>query len=87
MGCPKKTVVRDEPSIKKAEEMASGKRDRLQNLKPLNEQRKEAKERELAKMREEEAEKGQAKGEGIRKKSCGKERTWNRRRSPGKQIT
>jgi len=46
-GCPKKTVVKEEPSLKKAEELVS-ERERVA---------KEARERELVKMKEEEARK------------------------------
>ena len=46
-GCPKKTVVKEEPSLKKAEELVA-ERERVA---------KEARERELVKMKEEEARK------------------------------
>jgi len=45
-GCPKKTVMKDEPSVAKSEEARRLEAERAQ---------KEAKERELAKMKEEEA--------------------------------
>ncbi len=47
MGCPKKTVVKEEPSVKSAEELTAERAAR----------EKEARERELARIREEEAKK------------------------------
>jgi len=55
-GCPKKTVVKEEPSVKKGEEAAE--REKAAKL----EAEKAAKERELAKMKEEEARKEFEKG-------------------------
>ncbi len=52
-GCPKKTVVKEEPSVKKGEEAAVAEREKAAKL----EAEKAAKERELAKMKEEEAKK------------------------------
>lgn len=53
MGCPKKTVVKEEPSVKKSEEAA-----RLEAERAAKEgETKEARERELAKVKEEEAKK------------------------------
>jgi peptidoglycan-associated lipoprotein len=54
MGCPKKTVVKEEPSVKKSEEV--GKRDAERAVRERSETR-EAREKELAKMKEEEAKK------------------------------
>jgi len=56
-GCPKKTVIKEEPSVTKAEESAAEK----QKAAGLEAERgeREAKEKELAKIREEEAKKGQ----------------------------
>ena len=51
-GCPKKTVMKDEPSVTKSEEARKLEAERAQ---------KEAKERELAKMKEEEAKRAQEK--------------------------
>lgn len=55
-GCPKKTVVKEEPSTKKAEE-AIAERERAARL----EAEKEAREKELARIREEEAKKAKEK--------------------------
>ena len=49
-GCPKKTLVKEEPSVRKPEEAAK-----------LEAQQKEARERELARMKEEEARKAREK--------------------------
>jgi peptidoglycan-associated lipoprotein len=54
-GCPKKTVVKEEPSLKKAEELAA-ERERVAKLE-AERVAKEARERELVKMKEEEARK------------------------------
>jgi peptidoglycan-associated lipoprotein len=54
-GCPKKTVVKEEPSLKKAEELAAG-RERAAKLE-AERAAKEVQEKELAKIREEEAKK------------------------------
>jgi peptidoglycan-associated lipoprotein len=57
MGCPKKTVVKEEPSVKKSEEAA-----RLEAERAAKEgETKEAKERELARVKEEEAKKAKEK--------------------------
>jgi peptidoglycan-associated lipoprotein len=53
-GCPKKTVVKDEPSVKKSEDAAAAERARLEAEKKEREA-KEAREKELARIREEEA--------------------------------
>jgi len=55
-GCPKKTVVKEEPSVKKGEEAAMAEREKAAKLE-AEKAAKEAKERELAKMKEEEAKK------------------------------
>jgi peptidoglycan-associated lipoprotein len=55
-GCPKKTVVKEEPSMKKAEEPVA-EREKAAKL----EAEKEARERELARIREEEAKKAKEK--------------------------
>jgi peptidoglycan-associated lipoprotein len=57
-GCPKKTVVKEEPSVKKGEEAALAEREKASKL----EAEKAAKESELAKMKEEEARKEFEKG-------------------------
>ncbi len=54
-GCPKKTMVKEEPSLKKAEELAA-ERERAAKLE-AERVVKEARERELVKMKEEEARK------------------------------
>jgi len=61
IGCPKKTVVKEEPSMKKAEEPVAEreKAARLEAEKVAKE--KEAREKELAKIREEEAKKAKEK--------------------------
>jgi len=56
-GCPKKTVIREEPSIKKAEESAAEK-EKAARLE-AERREKEAKEKELPKIKEEEAKKAQ----------------------------
>jgi peptidoglycan-associated lipoprotein len=56
-GCPKKTVIREEPSVKKAEESAAEK-EKAARLEAEQRER-EAKEKELAKIKEEEAKKAQ----------------------------
>jgi peptidoglycan-associated lipoprotein len=65
-GCPKKTMVREEPSVKKSEEATAAEREKgakIEAEKPA----KEARERELAKMKEEEARKEFEKGLVARK--------------------
>jgi peptidoglycan-associated lipoprotein len=63
-GCPKKTVVKEEPSVKKAEESAAEReRARLE----AERKEREAKEREAARIREEEAKKEQARKEQAKK--------------------
>jgi len=52
-GCPKKTVVKEEPSVRKAEEQAVAEREKAAKL----EAEKAARERELARIREEEVKK------------------------------
>ncbi len=56
-GCPKKTVVKEEPLVKKAEESAAEK-EKAARLEAERKER-EAKERELAKLKEEEAKRRQ----------------------------
>jgi peptidoglycan-associated lipoprotein len=51
-GCPKKTVVRDDPSLRKAEEMAAAERERAAKL---QDERKEREAKGLARIKEEEA--------------------------------
>jgi len=58
-GCPKKTVIKDEPSIKRTEELAV-ERERATKLE-AERAAKEARERELAKLREAEARKAREK--------------------------
>ncbi len=53
MGCPKKTVVKEEPSVKKSEESARLEAERERAAREA----REARERELAKMKEDEAKK------------------------------
>jgi peptidoglycan-associated lipoprotein len=53
MGCPKKTVVKEEPSVKRAEELAPGKEKAAKE--------EEAREKELARIREEEAKRAREK--------------------------
>ncbi len=53
MGCPKKTVVKEEPSVKKSEDSARLEAERERAAREA----KEARERELAKMKEEGAKK------------------------------
>lgn len=57
IGCPKKTVVKEEPSVSKADEAAE--RERAARLEAERAAR-EARERELAKAREEEARRAEA---------------------------
>jgi peptidoglycan-associated lipoprotein len=59
-GCPKKTVIKEEPSIKKSEEAA---REAARIEAERAKEAKEAKEKELAKIKEEEAKKAQEKKE------------------------
>jgi len=58
-GCPKKTVIKDEPSIKRTEELAV-ERERATKLE-AERAAKEAREKELAKLREAEARKAREK--------------------------
>jgi peptidoglycan-associated lipoprotein len=60
MGCPKKTVVKEEPSVKKSEEAAKLEGERAAKEREAKEA-KEAKERELARVKEEEAKKAKEK--------------------------
>jgi peptidoglycan-associated lipoprotein len=60
-GCPKKTVIKEEPSIRKAEESVA-EQEKEARLEAARRER-EAKEKELAKIKEEEAKKAQEKKE------------------------
>jgi peptidoglycan-associated lipoprotein len=63
-GCPKKTAVKEEPSVKKAEESAAEReRARLE----AEQKEREAKEREAARIREEEAKKEQERKEQAKR--------------------
>jgi len=59
-GCPKKTVIKEEPSTKKSEEVA---REAARIEAERAKEAKEAKEKELARIKEEEAKKAQEKKE------------------------
>jgi len=59
VGCPKKTVIKEEPSAQKAAEL-SAEREKASRLE-AERAAKEAKERELARMKEEEAKKAREK--------------------------
>jgi peptidoglycan-associated lipoprotein len=59
-GCPKKTVIKEEPSVKKAEETAVAEREKAAKLE-AEKAAKEARERELARIREEEAKRAKEK--------------------------
>ncbi len=60
-GCPKKTVVKEEPSVKRAEELA-GEREKAAKLEAERAAKeKEAREKELARIREEKAKKAREK--------------------------
>jgi peptidoglycan-associated lipoprotein len=61
MGCPKKTVVKEEPSVKRAEELASEKEKAAKLEAERAPKEKEAREKELARIREEEAKKAREK--------------------------
>lgn len=63
MGCPKKTVVKEEPSVKKSEEAAKLEAERAAKERETKEAKeaKEAKERELARVKEEETKKAKEK--------------------------
>ena len=61
-GCPKKTTVKEEPSIKKSEE-AAREAARIEAARIEAERAREAKEKELARIKEEEARKAQEKKE------------------------
>jgi peptidoglycan-associated lipoprotein len=61
MGCPKKTVVNREPSVKRAEELAPEREKAVKLEAEKAEKEKEAKEKELTRIREEEAKKGREK--------------------------
>jgi uncharacterized membrane protein YqiK len=54
MGCPKKTVIKEEPSVRTAEETVLAEREKTAKLE-AEKAAEEARERELAKIKEEEA--------------------------------
>jgi len=56
-GCPKKTVMKEEPSSKRAEEMAAAERERAAARLEAERREREAREREQARIKEEEARK------------------------------
>jgi peptidoglycan-associated lipoprotein len=69
-GCPKKTVVKEEPSVKKAEESAAEReRARLE----AEGKEREAKEKEAARIREEEAKKERERKEQAQREQAKKE--------------
>jgi peptidoglycan-associated lipoprotein len=68
-GCPKKTVMKEEPTMKKADEVTAEK-ERAAKLE-AERAAKEAKERELAKMKEEEAVKKEFEKSLVAKKTPG----------------
>jgi peptidoglycan-associated lipoprotein len=70
-GCPKKTLMKENPSLMKAEELAAEK-ERLAKIETEREA-KETKERELAKIREEEAREEEAREEEARKEEAREE--------------
>ena len=59
-GCPKKTVMKEEPAVKKAEEPTVSEREKVAKLE-AEKAAKEARERELARIREEEAKRAKEK--------------------------
>ncbi len=61
MGCPKKTVVKEEPSVKRAEELAAEREKATKLEAERTAKEKEAREKELARIREEEAKKARKK--------------------------
>jgi peptidoglycan-associated lipoprotein len=61
IGCPKKTVVKEEPSVKRAEELAAEKEKAAKFEAERAAKEKEAREKELARIREEEAKKAREK--------------------------
>lgn len=63
-GCPKKTAIKEEPSIKKAEESAA---ERERAKLEAEQKEREAKEREAARIREEEAKKEQERKEQAKR--------------------
>jgi peptidoglycan-associated lipoprotein len=65
-GCPKKTVVKEEPSVQKAEEAAAAAEKEKARLE-AERKAQEAKEREAARIKEEEARREQAKREQERR--------------------
>jgi peptidoglycan-associated lipoprotein len=61
-GCPKKTVVKGEPSVKRAEELAAEREKAAKLEAERAAKEKEAREKELARIREEEEKKAKEKG-------------------------
>jgi peptidoglycan-associated lipoprotein len=61
MGCPKKTVVKEEPSVKRAEELAAEKEKATKLEAERAAKEKEAREKELARIRDEEGKKAREK--------------------------
>jgi peptidoglycan-associated lipoprotein len=61
MGCPKKTVVKEEPSVKRTEELAAEREKAAKLEAERAAKEKEAREKELARIREEEAKKAREK--------------------------
>jgi peptidoglycan-associated lipoprotein len=61
MGCPKKTVVREEPSVKRTEELAAEREKAAKLEAERAAKEKEAREKELARIREEEAKRAKEK--------------------------
>jgi len=75
-GCPKKTMVKEEPSAKKSEEAARIEAERAREAREAKEREaREAKERELARIKEDEAKRAQEKKEF--------EQSLERKKSPG----
>ena len=61
MGCPKKTVVKEEPSVKRTEELAAEREKAAKLEAERAAKEKEAREKELARIREEEAKRAKEK--------------------------
>jgi peptidoglycan-associated lipoprotein len=61
MGCPKKTVVKEEPSVKRAEELAAGKEKTAKLEAEKTAKEKESREKELTRTKEEAAKKAKEK--------------------------
>jgi outer membrane protein OmpA-like peptidoglycan-associated protein len=78
-GCPKKTAVKEEPSVSKAEEAAAG-QERAAKLEAERKER-EAREREVARIREEKTKKAQEAKEAQAQKEF--EKSLVAKRTPG----